>query len=230
MKQVIIESLNLDDAYEQAEEQLKATKDQISFVVEEHKNLLSTNYKVTATLNVDYPMRGLQYLKTVLEALEINAMVEMRKKANKDVKYVITSEENPLLIGRGGKTLEAIQTLVRVVVNGDIEEADEQYHVTVDCGGYKEQRAKQLEILATKTAKDVAKSHISVSLEPMNSYERRIIHTKLADWRDVFTESEGEGRDRHVVIRPTSEAKGTQDKIDAAPEEETIDTETKEEE
>lgn len=203
MKSVYIESDNLDDAYEQAEEQLKATKDQISFrVEEEHKSLLTTNYKVTATLNIDYPLKGLEYLKSILESLGINAMVEMRKKANKEVKYVITSEENPILIGKGGKTLEAIQILVRIIINGDIEEADEQYHVSVDCGGYKQQRAKQLEILATKTAKEVAQSHVAVSLEAMNSYERRIIHTKLQDWRDVYTESEGVGKDRHVVIKP----------------------------
>ena len=74
--------------------------------------------------------------------------------------------------------------------------------VLVDIGGYKANRKKQLEILATKTAKSVARTRIEVKLDPMNAYERRIIHTKLSDWRDVSTISEGEGHDRHLVIKP----------------------------
>jgi spoIIIJ-associated protein len=72
----------------------------------------------------------------------------------------------------------------------------------LDVGGYKENRKRQLEILATKTAKDVARSRVEAKLRPMNAYERRIIHTKLAEWRDVSTISEGEGQDRHLVIKP----------------------------
>ena len=124
MKKVTIESMDLEDAYKQAEEQLKATRDQITFEVEEEKKLTTSIYHVTATYDVNYPIMGLNYLKTILDSLHINAMVEMRKKG-KEIKYVITSEENPLLIGKGGKTLEAIQTLIRVVVNVDIPEDEE---------------------------------------------------------------------------------------------------------
>lgn len=201
MKQIYIESKSLEEAYEQAENELKATKDQIDFVVEEEKKLFSKVYKVTATLKIDRPIEGLKYLKAILEGLGIKAVVELRKKsAGKELRYVITSEENPILIGKGGKTLEAIQTLVRCVVNGDTEE--EQYQIAVDCGGYKESRNKHLEIIATKTAKEVAQTKIEAHLEPMNSFERRVVHSKLADWRDVYTESEGEGKDRHIVIKP----------------------------
>ena len=202
MKQIYIEAKSVEEAYRQAEMELKATRDQISFKIEEEKKLFSKSYKVTATLMPTYPMKGLEYLKAVLENLGIKAIVEMRKKQNREIRYVITSEENPILIGKGGKTLEAIQTLVRCIVNNDIDDPEKQYQIAVDCGGYKENRVKHLEILATKTAKDVAQSKIEARLEPMNSFERRIIHAKLADWRDVYTESEGEGKDRCVVIRP----------------------------
>ena len=200
MKETYIEAKSLEEAYEQAEIELKATKDQIEFEVEEEKKLFSKLYKVKATLKIDRPIEGLKYLKTILEGLGIKAVVELRKKnGGKDLRYVITSEENPILIGRGGKTLEAIQTLVRCIVNADKED---EYQVAVDCGGYKESRNKHLEIIATKTAKEVAQTKIEAHLEPMNSFERRIVHEKLADWRDVYTESEGEGKDRHVVIKP----------------------------
>ena len=193
-------TMDLEEAYKEAEEALKATRDQIEFKVEKETKLTSTIYHVSARININYPLKGLEYLKSILDALNINAMVEMRKKPTGDVKYVITSEENSLLIGKGGKTLEAIQILIRQVVNQDQEE--EKYYVTVDCGGYKEQRLHQLEVLATKTAKEVAQTKVEAHLYPMNSFEIRIIHSKLSDWRDVYTESEGEDKERHIVIKP----------------------------
>ena len=66
----------------------------------------------------------------------------------------------------------------------------------------KSNKDRRLEILATKTAKEVARTKIPAKLSPMNSYERHIIHEKLASWRDVYTESEGEGEARAVVIKP----------------------------
>ncbi|MCR5741245.1 MAG: KH domain-containing protein [Gammaproteobacteria bacterium] len=201
MKKEYAESMDLEEAKREIEQKLKATEDQIEFEVQEEVKLTTTIYHVTGTLAVDYPKKGLEYLQSILKALNINAMITMKKR-EREVKYIVTSEENPLLIGRGGKNLEAIQTLVRIAVNGDIDEADEQYHVTVDCGGYKEQRNKQLEILATKCAKEVAETKTAAHLDPMNAYERRVIHEKLSDWRDVYTESEGEGKERHIVIKP----------------------------
>ena len=202
MKQIVIESKSLEEAYEKAEKELKATKNQIKFEIEEQKRLFSKSYKVTATLIKNFPLIGLEYLKTILEGLGVKAIVEMRKKeASKEIRYVVTSDENPILIGKNGKTLEAIQTLVRCVVNED-KESQEEYKISVDCGGYKENRNKRLEILATKTAKEVAQTKVEAHLEPMNSFERRVVHAKLADWRDVYTKSEGEGKDRHVVIAP----------------------------
>lgn len=74
--------------------------------------------------------------------------------------------------------------------------------ISLDVGNYHENHRKQLEILATKTAKEVAQTRIAVKLDPMNAYDRRIIHTKLSEWRDVTTESEGEGENRALVIKP----------------------------
>ena len=79
---------------------------------------------------------------------------------------------------------------------------DEPLLITLDIGNYHENRKRQLEILATKTAKDVARSRIAVKLDPMNAFDRRIIHAKLSEWRDVETESEGEGEERAIIIRP----------------------------
>jgi spoIIIJ-associated protein len=79
----------------------------------------------------------------------------------------------------------------------------EDYHIVLlDIGGYREQRKKQLEIIATKTAMDVINTKTPTKLSRMNSYERRIVHTKLSDWRDVSTKSEGDEPNRYVVILP----------------------------
>lgn len=171
-------------------------------ILKEKKGLfgIGTSLQVEVKIDVDEAEYGLEYLKTVLSDMGIDAHVEVRfSKENKSIKYMVHSEENPLLIGKRGKTLDAFQLMLRQVVN---QFSDGKRIITLDIGGYKDQRVKQLEILATKTAKEVAISKIEVTLDPMNSYERRIIHTKLAEWRDVFTESTGEEGSRRVVIKP----------------------------
>ncbi len=122
------------------------------------------------------------------------------KEDGKEIYYHIYSEENALLIGRNGNTLRSLQYLVRNYLNSFTEEF---VIVNVDIGNYNENRKKQLEILATKTAKEVAQTRIEVKLDPMNGYERRIIHTKLSEWRDVVTESVGEGDERSIIIKPS---------------------------
>jgi spoIIIJ-associated protein len=112
---------------------------------------------------------------------------------------MIDSYENSLLIGVKGKTLEALQLLIRNLIS---VYSKENIVTTVDIGGYRSNRTHQLEILATKSAKEVVKTKAPLKLKPMNSYERRIIHEKLSEWRDVYTESEGEGENRAIVIKP----------------------------
>ncbi len=103
------------------------------------------------------------------------------------------------MIGIKGKTLDAMQVLVRTLISSYTKD---QIITTLDIGAYRSNRAHQLEILATKTAKEVVKTKVAVKLQHMNSYERRIIHEKLSEWRDVYTESEGVGEERAIVIKP----------------------------
>ncbi len=204
MKKIEFDTKNLDDALKHACEELKAPKDKIQLdILEEKKSLFGLNkqYTVRAYIKYDAALEGLNYLKKISADMNVEALVEMKKNGENEIQYIINSNENPLLIGKNGKTLESLQFLTRNIVNLHQEE-DEKFIVLVDIGGYKEQRKKQLEILATKTAKEVAKTRIASSLQPMNSYERRIIHTKLAEWRDVVTESAGEEPNRYLVIKP----------------------------
>ncbi len=107
------------------------------------------------------------------------------------------SEHLGMLIGRKGETMSALEYLVRVITGNRLE----QYvNIIVDVDGYRERRTKQLQRLATRLAQQVVRNGRSVSLEPMPSYERRIVHIALRENEDVYTESVGDGEYRKVVI------------------------------
>lgn len=199
MKVIQLEAKTLDEAKKQAVTELRVPVEHIEITVLEKKGLVRKILICEAKVTKNPAEVGYELLSQTLERMEIEAVVEMRKKNSNEIEYTITSDENPILIGKNGKTLESIQFYLRHVINNY---SDERQIVLVDVGGYKQNRKRQLEIIATKTAKEVARSRVEAKLRPMNAYERRIIHTKLAEWRDVTTISEGEGQDRHLVIKP----------------------------
>ena len=166
-------------------------------------NILEENedgFKVEALVDINLALEGKKYIESILQAMNITYQLEVRSLNNEsEIYYNIHTDENPLLIGVKGKTLDALQVLVRNLLQ---TYSKELVVVNVDVGSYRENRKHQLEVLATKIAKEVAKTKVPVKLKPMSSYERRIIHNKLSEWRDVFTESEGEGSDRCLVIKP----------------------------
>ena len=200
MKKITVETKTLEEAKTSIVETLRVAENYIDFEVTEKKALLGLkrSYTVTGVVNVDIATYGQQLLETLFENMEIKATVNINENAE-EISYQIETDENPVLIGKNGKTLEGLQFYMRNILNIFTEK---HVMVLVDIGGYKENRKKQLEILATKTAKEVARTKISAKLEPMNAYERRIIHTKLSEWRDVSTTSEGNHPKRYLVIKP----------------------------
>ncbi|MDY0010227.1 MAG: RNA-binding cell elongation regulator Jag/EloR [Candidatus Izemoplasmatales bacterium] len=204
MKKIQFETKALNDqtlAY--AAQELRVNKDFIELnIIEEKKSLLGLNksYLVEAVVDFNVINDGIEYLKKILENMGIEAVIEGKLSGERHVSFSIQAKENPILIGKNGKTLEAMQSLVKNYIN---LYTDEYYVVIIDIGGYKEQRKKQLEILATKTAMEVVKTKVPTKLGKMNAYERRVIHTKLSDWRDVTTVSEGEEPNRYIVISPS---------------------------
>lgn len=201
MKKLQFEIKSLDEALDYASKELRINKEFIEINVIDKKTILGFTkaYVIEACVTVDPVEIGYKTLKELFENMQLDAQIEMRRRNDREVLYSINTSENPLLIGKNGKTLENIQFYIRNIVN---LYSEDHLIVLVDIGGYKENRKKQLEILATKTAKEVARTRVEAKLYPMNAYERRIIHTKLSDWRDVSTISEGEGQSRHLVIKP----------------------------
>lgn len=204
LKRVEIEAKNLVEAQKKAVELLKIPLEKIKFtLIKEKKGILGIGSSVTyeATPDINLALEGKAYIEEIVKNLGIEIQMEMRvQNENKEIYYHILSSENALLIGRNGNTLKALQFLLRNYLNSY---TDEFVIVNLDIGNYNDNRKRQLEIVATKTAKEVARSKVAVKLDPMNAYERRIIHSKLSEWRDVTTESVGEGEDRAVVIKPT---------------------------
>ncbi len=203
MKTLVFEAKNDDEALLHAARELRVNPTYITLNHAEKKGMLGLKKTVeyTATVNVNLLDFGYDFLKDTLQAIEIEATIEAEYNTETGAyHYTIDSSENPLLIGKSGKTLHGFQTYMRNLMN---LYSDEGVTVVLDIGDYKANREKQLEILATKTAKEVARSKIPATLRDLNAYERRIIHTKLADWRDVTTTSEGERPNRYLVIKPS---------------------------
>ena len=195
------EAKTVEEAKQEAVKAFRLQEKYLTFETSEKKGLLglSKSVTVTASVNVDVVKFGEETLRELFDNLEVKATIEVKIPDENEILYQVETDENPVLIGKNGKSLEAIQFYLRNLINIF---TDEYHMVMVDIGGYRENRKRQLEILATKTAKEVAKTQVEVRLEAMNAYERRIIHTKLAEWRDVVTKSEGDHPNRYLVIKP----------------------------
>ena len=194
LKKVEVEAKNLQEAEKQIVELLKIQKEKIKItILTEKKGLfgIGSSAVYEATPNVNLALEGKQYLESILKAMDVKCQMEVRTIGEgEEIHYHVESDENALLIGREGRTLLALQFMLRNYLSIFV---DNHLIISLDIGNYHENRRKQLEILATKTAKEVAQTRIAVKLDPMNAFDRRIIHTKLSEWRDVVTESEGEG-------------------------------------
>lgn len=128
------------------------------------------------------------------------------EEGEEDVKYVKVSfegEDLGYMIGNRGRHLDSIQYVLQLMI-GKMTEQDPNYRVLVDAGGYREERNSHLEDMALQKADDVRILGEAVELPPMKPADRRAVHMALSEYDDILTESEGEGRDRHIVIKPAN--------------------------
>ena len=141
------------------------------------------------------------FLGELLAKMNVPAPVLAAETEN-GLRLCINAETMGLLIGRRGETLDAMQYLVSLVANKDRKD-DGYLRVTLDTEGYRSRREETLKRLARKNAVHVSQTGRPVSMEPMNPYERRILHSALQGFSGVTTHSEGEEPNRHVVITPS---------------------------
>ena len=184
--------LNTDDELEIEDEEVSTDEvhmeEAIKTLDEENEEILSA---------------AREFLGKILETLELDNIVEMELEDN-TLNVNINGDENRLgiLIGKRGVTLDSIQYILNLIVN---KKSSRYIRVNLDSSGYRDKRKKTLENLAGKMANKVLKTGRSIKLEPMNSYERKIIHTALQDFEGVLTHSEGKDPFRKVVIQKERE-------------------------
>lgn len=141
------------------------------------------------------------YLVNLLKNMGYTVNIEIKNKEEVP-KYVIFSDNDAMLIGKNGKNLKALTTVVNGYLNTELGRT---YKFIIDVNEYKEKREHNLERLAKRIAREVATTGVEAKLDSMNSYERRIIHNILGNNKRVYTESEGEEPNRYVVIKPKKE-------------------------
>ncbi len=137
------------------------------------------------------------FLTGLLERMGVSADMEISSRDNGGVNVNLTGPAMGAIIGRRGETLDAIQHLTNYVVNKD---SDKHLHISVDAEAYRSKREESLTRLAEKMAEKAIKYKRSMALEPMNSYERHVIHTALQNYEGVTTNSTGVEPNRRVVV------------------------------
>ena len=139
-----------------------------------------------------------KYFKDLSEKSKIPMQHEIRFQDDVIQVMIISPEYNQNLIGKNGKTLDSIQSIIRQTL---LVQTGIPIKVNVDVSNYKQRKITRLENEVRKIAKDVIKTQEDIALDPMNSYQRRIIHTMIQNMEHVTTESIGEGSERHIVIK-----------------------------
>ena len=203
MKEKIYTGNTLEEVELLAVKDLGVSKDDLYFDVLTDENTPKEEIQIHVMVDANPVKKGKDYLETYLDNANIMGFIE-RKMRDNTVEYGISTENaNAVLIGKNSKTLTALQYLSSLVVNQYFDKENESgLIVKVDVGDYRKKRDENLEKMATRIAKDVAKTKVPVKLHYMNSYERKVIHNKLADWRDVTTHSEVVEPQRYLIIEP----------------------------
>ncbi|MBQ3299123.1 MAG: protein jag [Ruminococcus sp.] len=211
IKEAICEGSDVQDALKKAKAQLgldETAEYEFEIIQTEEKKKFGLFGGRPAKVRVfikDTPdERAEKFLRDVLDKMTLES-VEIEKSTDENaVEFNLYGEEVGFVIGRRGETLDALQYLTSLVANHG---EDPYIKVTVNTGNYREKREKTLEILGRKLAFKAIKTGKKTSLEPMNPYERRIIHTAVQKVNGAISWSEGENAARHVVIGPDPKVK-----------------------
>lgn len=193
----------VNDAITEACQKFVVTSDKLEYeVVEEGSSgflgIGSRPAIIRAKVKSSVQDTAKDFLKSVFEAMNLVVVIDINyDEVNNSMSIDLSGDEMGVLIGKRGQTLDSLQYLVSLVVNKDVEN---YIHVKVDTENYRQRRKETLENLAKNISYKVKRTKRPVSLEPMNPYERRIIHSALQNDKYVTTHSEGDEPYRHVVV------------------------------
>jgi hypothetical protein len=193
----------VDDAITQATVQLGITSDQLEYEVLDKGStgflgIGSKNAVIKARKKFSIDENVVEFLSSIFDAMKME--VEILVAVNEEehiIEVELKGDDMGILIGKRGQTLDSLQYLTNLAIN---KHSDEYYKVKIDTEDYRKRRKETLENLAKNIAYKVKRTKRPVSLEPMNPFERRIIHSALQNDRYVTTHSEGDEPYRHVVV------------------------------
>ena len=204
MKTYTFEGKTKEAAIELALEELKISEeDLIINNITEKSGLLKKSVEIEV-LNINEIITFIkETISKITKLMNAESNLEVRRRDN-SISVTIFSDNNSILIGKNGKNVAALQLIIRQMVNTKLKE---HLSIVIDVGNYKEKRVKSIEALAKRLAREAHKTKTEVTMDSMNSYERRIVHSVLADDKYVYTESIGEEPNRCVVIKLKEEIK-----------------------
>ncbi len=188
---------HVDDAIAEGLKTLEITKEQAEIEIIDQGGFLR-KAKVSMYKKLTESVIALNFVENVLEKMGISAVVEMEE-TEEAVLLNVISMESGTVIGHRGDVLDAIQYIASILANQD---KDSFKRIVVDCENYRERRIETLKELAVKMCEKAVKLRKKIHLEPMNPFERRIIHAELTSDERVKTISEGDEPLRHLVIIP----------------------------
>lgn len=193
------EAKTKEEALENALNELKVEKEDLFLKSEfvEGKLFKASKYIVSVIKKDDIKKYIDNFFKEIGKYMNLNIEAEIIE-TDDIFNVVLVSDNNAILIGKEGKTLNALQTLIRQAIKNNTSLL---IKLNLDVSNYKVKKLKNIERLVRGIAADVEASGITISLDPMNSYERRLVHTIIGEYPKLTTESVGEGRERHVTIK-----------------------------
>ena len=206
-KEITVSAKSVEEAVVKAVTELGApSADKIEYTVLEDakKGFLgigATDAKIIATYVMGGEYEALAFIEKLLADMNIEAEIAMTDGDNGEKRISINGESAAILIGHHGDTLDSLQYLANLAANKKVDGKKGDYvKITVDVEGYRAKREETLRALARKMAGRVLKYKKSVMLEPMNPYERRIIHSEIQNMEGVSTNSIGSENNRKIVI------------------------------
>ena len=201
MKTIQASGRTLDGAVENALAELGLTREQVDVKVIQEGGFLK-QYKVEVTEILSPAQKIQEFLQNIITKMGVDGVVELGQQDDA-ILLNIKCENTGNVIGYRGETLDALQYLCSLMLN---EKSSGFKRVILDCEGYRQKRERTLKKLASNIEQKVKRTGVAVSLEPMNPYERRIIHTALQNSKYVTTASEGQGANRHIVVSPKQQS------------------------
>lgn len=193
------EGKNKEEVLNKALSSISKNENEVFYEINEKEGKLfkSKKYEVSVLKKEEVIKYIREYVQKLSELLNIDIKSEINEKDG-IISVVLVTSNNAVVIGKDGKNVNSLQIILRQAVK---VQTGFNIKINVDVGNYKIKKMKKIEIEVRKIAKEVLETKIDAKLDPMNSFERRLVHTIVSEFDGLYTESEGEPPNRYVVIK-----------------------------